>query len=281
MKRLALRCAMKRTEVCTVRRLARPAMGRAFLLLSPLLLLGLIALSERPARGDLITLPVKWSQPIGVNPANGLIFGADRLSDHTVGVVMADDFISDGRPIVAVRWWGSYIGQTSIRPTAFIGPFDISFHLSVFPPGAEHPFSLPSAEPMYLRTLLSVQEEFVGFDEAGHAVYRYDAFLPDPFFEQAGVEYFLDIDKPTNENWGWHDSRPPHPILDWAAFAPGHFGPWATFQPNTDLAFELMTNVDNAAPEASTLPLIVGASALSLLGRTIIRRRRSARNSAR
>jgi hypothetical protein len=76
-----------------------------------------LVLLAQSALADFIPLPVKWSQPIGFNPTNGLIIGKDRLSDHTAfgpngGVVRADDFICNTPlPIVAVRWWGSYIGE--------------------------------------------------------------------------------------------------------------------------------------------------------------------------
>src|SRR5262249_55467203 len=65
---------------------------------------------------------VKWSQPPGfvlfTNAPQS--HGGDRPSDvdwttlnSTVSVQpnwgIADDFRSDGRPILAVRWWGSYL----------------------------------------------------------------------------------------------------------------------------------------------------------------------------
>jgi hypothetical protein len=174
--------------------------------LKPMLVLAAVVLVIGPAgpvSADFIDLPVKWSQPItvggvpvvGPGPAPGIIDLFDLPSDHTFGVVRADDFTSDGRPIVAVRWWGSYEIFTAVRPAGFTGPFDISFHVSV----GEHPFSLPPAgDPLVVFTV-QAQEVFVGFDSTSNAVYRYDAFLPEPFPEEAGVEYFIDIDKPTGE----------------------------------------------------------------------------------
>jgi hypothetical protein len=222
----------------------------------------LLLVNDR-VHADFITLPVKWSQPIGIVPGTTTIEGVDHLSNHLLAVVRADDFISDGRPVTAVRWWGSYIGDTTPRHTDFVGPFDISFHTSILGAAAPHPFSLPSLEPIYFTTV-EAQQEFVGFDTAGDAVYRYDAFLPTPFHEVAGHEYFLDIDKPVNqEHWGWHDAKGPHPILDWSAVAPTHGGPWSTAtDPLTDLAFELMTPV----PEAQTwLTLMAGLCAIALM----------------
>ena len=72
-------------------------------------------------------------------------------SDHTAdGIVKADDFISDGRRIVAVRWWGSYIGDLTQRVGGNnIGPFDIGFFLSDAnpPTNVAHPNSLPAPNP--------------------------------------------------------------------------------------------------------------------------------------
>jgi len=198
------------------------------------------------ARADYIDLPIKRSQPIGWD--NGVIIGVDRLSDHTVNTVMANDWLcNDPHPIVAVRWWGSYIGSSTVIPTGYINNFDISIHAS---DGSElnHPSSLPT-DLLALWTDVTVQQEFVGFDVSGDAVYRYDAYLPSPFDQTPGTEYFLDIDQPTGENWGWHDADLPYPVLDWAAVGTTHAGPWQTYVPNTELAFELMV------PEPSTLAI--------------------------
>jgi hypothetical protein len=222
--------------------------------------LALILGSVLPVLADYIPLPVKWSQPIQFDPLGAIIIGRDRLSDHTREVVRADDFIClDPKPIVAVRWWGSYIGNQSPRPNqpGFLQPFEISFHLSTVqggPGSPGHPFSLPVGTPLLMQTVLA-QEFFVGLDQVGDAVYRYDAFLPQPFEQLPGTEYFLDICKPTQENWGWHET--PLINLDFPAWAPTHMGPWANDPPH-DLAFELMV-----VPEPG-LAIWLGAGSLLL-----------------
>jgi hypothetical protein len=211
------------------------------------------------ARADYIDLPIKWSQPITDVNLDGIIDGGLVSSDHTVVGVKADDFTSDGRPIVAVRWWGGYISDINQRPNGYTGPFDISFHLSA----GTHPDSLPVDPYLVLYENVTAQEVFIGMNQFGMFVYRYDAYLPMPFYETAGVEYFIDIDKPTAETWGWQTiDTSLSPIQDWAANTGGnHVGPWSHIP--DDLAFELMV------PEPSTIAL------LALGGLALLWRRRS------
>ena len=144
-----------------------------------------------PARADFINLPVKYSQPIGLD-GNGLIIGSDFSSDQTLNTVKADDFTDNyNDPVLAVRWWGSY-GNTAQQADGFVGPFDISFHLADNTP---HPFSLPVNAPLALY-VVNAQQAFVGMDESGEPVYRYDAYLPTAFPEIAGTEYFMAIESP-------------------------------------------------------------------------------------
>jgi hypothetical protein len=143
-------------------------------------------------------------------------------------------------------------------------PFDISFHLST----GTHPTSKPGTLLLY-QSLLA-QEVFVGHDQAGDAVYRYDAYLPFQFNQTPGTEYFLDIDKPSGEDWGWHDAGGTHPNGDYAAYSLGdHSGPWFTEPAKTDLAFEIMI----PEPGTGALALLGGGGLLFLrLRRRSLRR---------
>ncbi|MGD0464816.1 MAG: PEP-CTERM sorting domain-containing protein [Tepidisphaeraceae bacterium] len=225
---------------------------------SRLFFIGGLALSAAffaTARADFINLPVKYSQPIGFN-ANGQIIGGDFSSDQTLNTVKADDFTDNyNDPVVAVRWWGSY-GNTAQQADGFVGPFDISFHLS---DGTPHPNSLPVNAPL-ATYVVNAQQVYVGLDTSPEPVYRYDAYLPTPFPETAGTEYFMAIDKPASVPlWGWHETPGPHPILDYAAVGASHNGPWVQLGTQTDFAFELMV------PEPTSLALVaVGALGLMM-----------------
>jgi hypothetical protein len=229
------------------------------------LTVGALVILESAALADFINLEVKWSQPIATN-SQGFIIGSDWVSDHSVPWIMADDFLcNDPAPVKAIRWWGSYRGETPVRPnsTGYAIGFDLNIYLST---GA-HPNSKPATGlPIFIGSLLA-QEVFVGVDTTGDNVYRYDAYLTTPFPQIMGTEYFISIDKPTGESWGWHDSGGSHPILDNAAFTPvSDSGPWYTFNPRTDLAFEIMI------PEPSTAGLALIGGGL-LLGAALRRRK--------
>lgn len=230
-----------------------------------------------------VNLPVKWSQPICPTAGDpNTIFGLDRESQKgPPGVpsqILADDFIGDGTPLFAVRWWGSYLFNPSVQPDMKV-PFQIAIHFSDANGNpAVHPFSLPATTMQAYPDVLAFQH-FVGFDKAQEAVYVYEAMLPTPFPQEAGIEYFISIERhfnpndPTGQRWGWHDTCEPR--LDWAAVTFQKFGPWDTYtvpqpDPNslihTNLAFELMT-----IPEPATAGAML-VFALFGIGRRIRRR---------
>jgi hypothetical protein len=166
------------------------------------------------------TIP-KWSQRPGylLFPAAPDMHGGNRPSDvdwtllmQTTNIiqpnwVIADDFRSDGRPIISLRWWGSYFpGFTN----GFEDGFAISFFSDV--PGVSNQFGLFSRPGNLLGTYLApfsavrVRDAFYrGWD--GHEIFQYEVNLKDTcldhavtnlatpraFLERSNVIYWLAI----------------------------------------------------------------------------------------
>ena len=163
---------------------------------------------------------------------------------------LADDFISDGRPINAVRWWGSYFdpakepvyeGNGKYVPVVEDG-FAISFFTDI--PANQNPpgfFSEPGnllgsyfAPESVVRVLPTDQ---IGWD--GHRVWEYEVSLddthadhlvpgvttPDAFFETAGQIYWVSI---TAENGHDVDPNTWQPIPNNDPIELQHYWGWHT-----------------------------------------------------
>lgn len=245
--------------------------------------LALLGLPVTPAFADFIELPIKWSQLPDMN------IGMDHLSIHPTtpggdGPVVADDYLSSTRdPIVAVRWWGSYIGYEGAPPPEYTLPpgFAVPFHIGFYtdvPAGVDGPFSHPGA--LVYDVMVAAQEEFFAWVPDPEAVFMYNAYLPYPFDQQVYHQptpddptvLWLRIDRMDRDDWGWHEGLPP--FMDAAVTGP-HLGPWTPLLKKNglpaDMAFELMTFASTPEPSPA---LLTGLGGLLLL---LARRRRSTR----
>jgi len=151
-----------------------------------------------------------------------------------------DDFVSDGRPITHIRWWGSYAGYLiDIDPEFGVPPppqrpheFDIYWHADI-PAGVETNYSLPgeqlfkgyfSVKPEgYSHARASVVEQYAtsivhvtmgGYTNWEHKfVYDLELHRRDEWREKEGVIYWLGIAAwYTNDivlnPWGWATAWP-------------------------------------------------------------------------
>jgi len=170
------------------------------------LLLALL-FSTAPVRADQGTV-VKWSQPpVSMQDGTNMLNGEDYPSDVDWRVVpqvpptgspfpepnwnVADDFQSNGLPILTVRWWGSYFDPIyEPRPTPDGNQFDpaieegyiISFFSDVpANPDLGNPFSHPGELlGTYVAPKEKVKIEPIPFQDWGqHNVWQYEVNLQD------------------------------------------------------------------------------------------------------
>jgi HYR domain len=136
----------------------------------------------------------KWSQPPGllVFPSDPQEHGVDRPSSFdwnllgAAGVsaqVQADDFLSDGRPITCVRWWGSYLNSNN---PGFEDAFVLSFFNDI-PLTPNNQFSQPgqllASYVAPLSSVTMVPTDIAGLD--GQLIYEYRVDLKDTCLDHA------------------------------------------------------------------------------------------------
>ena len=206
-------------------------------LLQLLMFAGLVAVTIVPstAMADPLAGQVKKFEqlPMDATPVDGALWwGHDELSmsygDHTTGLYgnnaafqsqfMADDFADTvSTPIVHIRWWGSYLGNTTFN---HVQKFLISFESDV--PAVPGMYSYPGTPLLsqvvtlgglspgsgtFSETFISNGGGFPGSED----LYSYNAELALPFPEQKDTVYWLKIVALVDPNvdgplrWGWHN----------------------------------------------------------------------------
>lgn len=180
----------------------------------------------------------KWIQPpdcdIGVDVASWSVPGAPVVISK-----VADDWLCDGRPVTAVRWWGSYIGWEATNSSGQILPpaqqpagFLLTWYTDV-PAGATPysmpgsvlatnylplgPFGYPVPGYVYENTQCVSELNFLDPTQYEHE-YVYYAELTNDWNEKEGRVYWLSVEaiytgeftyawgwKTTPLPWNWND----------------------------------------------------------------------------
>jgi len=138
--------------------------------------------------------------------------------------ILADDWLCmDGLPITDIHWWGSYLAFEENSPTPLIDPrhpdqFSFSMHLDVAAddPANNFGYSFPGSQVNgALANLTDYTVNYFGTIDHGdffEHIYQYNFLLPEPWLQQMGQIYWLDISAlydpiaPTETPWGWHQA---------------------------------------------------------------------------
>jgi hypothetical protein len=156
------------------------------------------------ADGDYET---KWSQPLD---PNGYMYFSNREPAWNAAVnpyVSYSDFVcEDGTPVLGVHWWGAYWDFLNWGPgNDNIQGFNINFYLDAgcvpgaFLAGGKYPLG-------------ACNETSTGtYGGDGAETFQYFVWLDEPFYQEMGVHYWIEIsaygNNPNNWNgWGWRDS---------------------------------------------------------------------------
>ncbi|MFH0954130.1 MAG: hypothetical protein V1873_07355 [Verrucomicrobiota bacterium] len=219
----------------------------------------------------------KWAQ------APDLLLGDDLESFYWNGqaqtnVVRADDFISDGRPITDIHWWGSYIGWRYDQEHSDTNPapipegndrligFRLSWHNNSAPcypwPEITNVFvPISNCYEVYFGTVTQFWKQTHYYEHEFQ--YYVDLLSPavtnqglGPWLEQEGVQYWLNIQgvftntwlPGRHQGWGWKLAEKTNLCGSMVSFNGGIF--WSTNALQAphplagqafDLAFELTT----------------------------------------
>ena len=136
---------------------------------------------------------IKWRQL----PDEGL-----TALHATNNVTVADDWLCNGGAVTDIHWWGVY--ENNWKGTG-LNQFHLSFH---------YDSDCIPVDPEFLGfdvPLFTIQEMNTGMvNVEGDTIYYYEFFLPEPFYQEEGQRYWLDITAFTDDpdvQWKWQMSN--------------------------------------------------------------------------
>jgi hypothetical protein len=224
----------------------------------------------------------KWTRPL--DTVNGLdVQSGERFDQAQFFPIIADDFVSDGRPITGIEWWGSYIGYGA-GTNAVSGPpmaerpngFRVRWYADI-PAGVKTNYSLPGRilkqeyYPLSAWGITNgVLNEVYG-TSVWHAwegrwehEFHYDLTLTNVWQEKAGGIYWLSVAAaymasglPPSNRWGWATTPPLYNFQDdavvtnmmWPGWRPLVYTNLTPVHPYGDtsvnMAFSLLTDMQH------------------------------------
>ncbi|MCB2219526.1 MAG: S8 family serine peptidase [Bacteroidetes bacterium] len=224
---------------------------------------------------------IKWQQYPETN-LPGLHAHDWDYTGQIESLVLADDWLCQGGVVTDIHWWGNY--ELDPASQEIRGAGIDHFHLSIH---ANDPTNcLPLDPELYgvdipFSTLVEQNTGLVNLE--GCNIYLYEFILTDPFIQEEGTRYWLDITAvsvdPLNPAiWRWQESRRSiMPILCGAADKQlPNPGTWTTItwanQKFSDMAF-IITSVEfepeydfGDAPDPTYPTLLVNNGARHMLG---------------
>jgi hypothetical protein len=166
--------------------------------------------------------------------------------------LVADDWeCPDGRPVLNVKWWGSYIGWMEPFPPYPVQAFNVGIWTDV-PAGTDPDPNTEWSHPgelLYQEHIFAFSEDYAGSGVQDRvAKFKYSADLTNLFRQQKGKKYWLSIGAlspiPGLYPWGWGTSE------DRSGAGAVQGMPWQELRDpwcnSTDMAFEL-TAVETGA----------------------------------
>ena len=163
----------------------------------------------------------KWSQPpiwVGVFNDDPVFQGFDEMSIVDTPYLAADDWLcTDTRPVVGIRWWGSYRNWVEKDPP-MNSPNGFWFGMYAdVPPGVDSDYSHPG-ELVWEFIGRDTQPQWIGYDDIHgiESLFEYEVLMPESeWFEQQGGDtiYWLSVaaiyvrGAPDAQQWGW-STRP-------------------------------------------------------------------------
>lgn len=187
--------------------------------------------------GDLAVDPMAW-EPLAAEPLD-LAFEIWGDTKVDVNARVADDWRCDGRPVTAVRWWGSYLDWPDPippmgvdRPSGFI----LRWYTDIPADESGLGYSMPGFELTNVTVTLS-DEPYVGDLPSGFVSefyecevsnkwnglgweheFEYYVQLEEPWMEKPGRIYWLSIEPyyavgSPNFRWGWKTTYE-HDVID-------------------------------------------------------------------